>query len=191
MDLSLFDRVKKNDASAFNEIYKIYYRKLCYIAFHVLNDSSSAEEVADDVMCYLWNHRSDINDISIESYLVRAVRHRSLNIIHTSTYQNEKFAKSISHDEDSFFLSLFTDSDPLQKLLSEEMYSKINSAIETLPEQTKRVFMMSRFENKKYQQIADELGIVVPTVKYHMSNATKLLMQSLEKYLILIILIKL
>jgi RNA polymerase sigma-70 factor (ECF subfamily) len=56
-------------------------------------------------------------------------------------------------------------------------------AVDSLPEECGRVFRLSRFEEKKYEEIARELGISVNTVKYHVKHALVLLHEALGKYL--------
>ena len=184
---SLFLRIKQGELSAFNEVYKTYYNKLCYIAWHMLGDRSLAEEVSDDVLFYLWDHRHDIKDISIEGYLVQSVRHASLNVIHSAQHRNEQYAKSVSVQGDKLFLSLFADDDPLKNLLSDEFSRQLDDAIARLPEQTRRVFVMAKLEHRHYQEIADELGIVVPTVKYHVKCAMQQLSNALKNHLIFLL----
>lgn len=49
-------------------------------------------------------------------------------------------------------------------------------------------FEKSRFEEKKYEEISQELGISINTVKYHIKNALSFLQTELSKYLIALIL---
>lgn len=69
-------------------------------------------------------------------------------------------------------------------LLSKELEEEISNAINSLPKECQTVFLKSRMENKKNQEIADELGISINTVKYHLKNALKFLRERLEKYLV-------
>ena len=74
-------------------------------------------------------------------------------------------------------------------LLERELEDEINKAIESLPSECKRVFLKSRFEGKKHEEIANELNISVSTVKYHLKNALISLSEALEKYLIILFLL--
>lgn len=71
--------------------------------------------------------------------------------------------------------------------LALELEQEIRNAIDRLPEECKVVFKKSRFEEKRYEQIAEELGISVNTVKYHIKNAISRLNADLSKYLLLLI----
>ena len=68
---------------------------------------------------------------------------------------------------------------------SSELDYEIHRAIRHLPDECRRVFVKSRFEEKKYEEIARELGISVNTVKYHIKNALSILCKELDKYLLL------
>ena len=69
-----------------------------------------------------------------------------------------------------------------------ELENEIYKAIDKLPDECRRVFAKSRFEGKSYEEISQELGISVNTVKYHIKNALSFLQTELSKYLIALIL---
>nr|WP_238319211.1 sigma-70 family RNA polymerase sigma factor [Segatella baroniae] len=79
-------------------------------------------------------------------------------------------------------------SHPLGHLLEKELEQAVGEAVERLPEDCRRVFKMSRFDGKKNAEIAQELGISVNTVKYHIKNALRLLQQQLGKYFVFLLL---
>jgi RNA polymerase sigma-70 factor (ECF subfamily) len=76
-----------------------------------------------------------------------------------------------------------------ERILSKELDTLIKESIEALPDQCRLVFGMSRFENLKYSEIAEQLGISVKTVEKHMGRALKELREKLKDYLELIILL--
>ena len=73
---------------------------------------------------------------------------------------------------------------PYGTLLSRELEEKVIQAIEALPGECRQVFLKSRMENEKNKEVAEELGISVNTVKYHLKDALKILREKLEHYLI-------
>jgi len=76
-----------------------------------------------------------------------------------------------------------TPDNPLSQLIEKELEKKIDNSIEALPEQTRKIFCMSRFENKKYEEIAHETGVSVDVVKYHIKSALAQLRTKLKEYL--------
>lgn len=80
MEKHIIERLKLGDEKAFKYIYDCHYVLLCRFAYQLLDDSSLSEEVVDDAIFYLWEHRADIEiTYSIRAYLMRAVRNRCLN----------------------------------------------------------------------------------------------------------------
>ena len=76
-----------------------------------------------------------------------------------------------------------------RKLLEKELEQEISKAIDEMPEESRIVFKKSRFELKKNEEIAQELGISVNTVKYHIKRALSFLRERLRGYLPLLILV--
>ena len=72
---------------------------------------------------------------------------------------------------------------PLTQLIEKELDAKINDSVEALPAQTRRIFCMSRFDNMKYHEIAQETGVSVDVVKYHIKIALARLRDLLKDYL--------
>jgi RNA polymerase sigma-70 factor (ECF subfamily) len=70
---------------------------------------------------------------------------------------------------------------------SNELEYRIKIAMEELPEQCRMVFKLSRFEELKYAEIADQLNISIKTVENHMGKALKIMREQLKDYLPLII----
>ena len=87
-------------------------------------------------------------------------------------------------DEISDDKVVLTDSHPLGMLLERELEEEIYKAIDKLPDECRRVFNKSRFEGKSYEEISQDLGISINTVKYHIKNALAALQKNLGKYLV-------
>lgn len=152
---------------------------LCHIAVTILCDDFLARAIVDDVIFHLWEIRNSLEiSSSIRVYLVNAVRNRCLNYIRDS----RKTAASMSLDQE--MAECMSDkSHPLGSLLEKEMENVIMKAVDSLPEETRKVFSKSRFEYKKYSEIAQDLSISINTVKYHIKRALAILTDELEKYL--------
>lgn len=170
MEEQLIKKLRTGDEKAFRLLYDRHYVLLCRFANQILNNAALAEEVVDDVIFYLWEHRSEVEiRYSIRAYLMRAVRNRCLNELQSQSHREELHLSSFLSPESMDFLDfLFVDDkQPLGMLLEQELEDELKRSIDELPLECRRVFYKSRFEQKKYEEIADELGISVNTVKYH------------------------
>ena len=186
----LIKKLRKGDERAFRLLYDRHYVLLCRFANQLLNNAALAEEVVDDVIFYLWEHRQEVEiRYSIRAYLMRAVRNRCLNELQLQSHREELHISSFLSPESMDFLdSLFVDNkQPLGMLLEQELEEELKRSIDELPLECRKVFYKSRFEQKKYEEIALELGISINTVKYHMKNALALLQKRLDNYLHLLI----
>lgn len=184
-------QLKRGDEQAFKYIYDCHYVMLCRFAYQILKDTSLAEEIVDDAIFYLWEHRDNIEiNYSIRAYLIKTVRNRCLNMINSPNYQKETHLSTLSIPENIDFLdTIFIEQrHPLGYLLEQELEDELLQLIEKLPQECRIVFKKSRFEEKTYEQIAKELNISTNTVKYHIKNALSFLQDKLHDYLKLLVL---
>ena len=187
-ELHLIHCLKSGNNQAYKYIYDHHYVLLCKIAYEFLKDDFLAESIVDDIIFHLWEKRDTLEiTTSLRSYLVQAVRNRCINYLNLEREKREvRF--SVIDQQNEWINSVFPSDDyPLARLLENELEQEIRNAIDRLPEECKVVFKKSRFEEKRYEQIAEELGISVNTVKYHIKNAISRLSADLSKYLLLLI----
>ena len=130
-------------------------------------------------MMYLWKIWEDGDKISIDSslksYIYRAIINRSLNEIQKNK-KDFNLAVDLFHTQDESY--------ELKEIEENELSIKLYKAIDLLPEQCKKVFHLSRFEELKQQEIADRMGISIKTVKNHITHALKTLSKSLDGFVV-------
>jgi|SRR5690606_12288005 len=161
----------------FERLFRKYYQNLCSYVFYFLKDHAAAEEVVQDVFFALWQKRDELKiTSSVKSYLYKAARNHSLNVLkHIEVRENYK-----QHNER---LRAETEAGEEGVLETKELQKRIENAINQLPPERKRIFVMSRYEDLKYREIADELGISVKTVEAQMGKALRFLREQLVDYL--------
>lgn len=181
-------KLREGDQDAYRYLYDHHYVVLCQFAYELIGDAFLAETVVGDTIFHLWEIREtlDINS-SLRSYLIRAVRNRCYNHISSERGRKEVCLSKIDTDSLDFDGIAQTDEHPLGKLLEKELEKEIIKSIDSLGEECKCVFRKSRFDHKKNEEIALELGISVNTVKYHIKMALARLHHDLGKYLRLLI----
>lgn len=183
----IIEQLKQGNAEAYKYLYRHHYALLCHVAREYVGDDFLAETLVGDVIFHLWEVRETLDiQVSLRRYLVRAVRNHCLDYLSSKKERTEVAFSSIAEEEETHYL--LSDEYPLGSLLEHELEEKIHHAIQNLPEVCRKVFLKSRFEEKKYEEIVSELNISVNTVKYHIKSALASLHAEIGKYLMAIIL---
>ncbi len=178
----IFIAIREGNERIFEEVFRKYYQSLCHYANNILKDSDEAEEIVQNLFFSLWEKRASLEiNISLKSYLYRSVHNHCLNRIKHLKIREEYVQYSNNYYENSY-------ESVNQAVMGNELEAKIKAAIEKLPEQCRLVFKMSRFEELKYNEIAEQLGISVKTVENQIGKALKVLRAELIDYLPLILL---
>jgi RNA polymerase sigma-70 factor (ECF subfamily) len=173
-------QVVTGDLKTFEMVFRDYYKPLVRYGNTFLRDSDETEDVVQQVFVSLWEKRTQIDiHTSIRAVLYKSVQNACLNKIKhlkvRDTYAEEMKAVAIPEET----------SDPVQV---NELNERIQQAMESMPEQCGRIFKMSRFEQLRYQEIADQLGLSVKTVENQMGKALKIVREELKDYLPVLIL---
>ena len=170
VESDIFSRLKDGDLAAFESLYKTYYAVLCKLAKTITHSHELAEEIVDDLFFYLWDNHGQLQVESLQAYLFRSIRNNS-----EKAFRKGRVTDSIDNTLLCLHEYLSDPEQPLGWLLEEEMKNTAKKAVDELPTECRQVFELSRYEGKKYSEIAQELGISVNTVKYHIKNAIKTL----------------
>ena len=181
MDNSIFDKIVQLDESSFELIFRSFHPPLILFANKFTKDPDASADIVHQVFINLWEKRDSIEpDKQIKSYLFTSVHNRCLNFLR----DNKKFVK---HDlpADSAALSHYVEG--ADRLEEEELRKRIDTAIEELPEKTREVFILSRFEELKYKEIAQRLDISVKTVENQMGRALRILREKLGDFLVVLL----
>jgi len=166
--------LKSDQDAAIEYLFKKYYSYLCMIANRVLKNQQTSEDIVQEVFCDLWKKRGNFNiKSSVQYYLRKATVNKTLNYI-----RDNKFI----YDDDSKFDYVPDSYSITANLEKKELEKKINEGIDKLPEKARMVFLLSRFEQLSYREIAEKLGISIKTVENHISKSLKLLRIHLKPY---------
>lgn len=177
-------QLREGHEAAYKYLFDHHYAVLCHMAETYVHDQFLAETIVGDIIFHLWEIRDHLDiHTSLRSYLARSVRNRCLDYLKSQAQQHEVAVSSAGLNDFPVLQYVRSDDYPLGRLLRDELENEIRHAIERLPDECRRVFKLSRFEGKKYAEIAKELSISVNTVKYHVKHALALLQKDLGKYL--------
>ncbi|MFH2094770.1 MAG: RNA polymerase sigma-70 factor [Bacteroidota bacterium] len=172
---------RKFDRNELEKLFREYFVQLCAFARKYVKDIDSAKEIVHDVFINLWEKRDNIDlNKSVKSYLFTSVHNRCLNFIR----DNKKFDRENTEIENVNAESRWEEHDAL---VEAETESKIHKAIGELPEKCREIFLLNRFNDMKYAEIAEKLGISIKTVEAQMSKALKILREKLVEFITAVI----
>lgn len=186
----IVEQLRQGKERAYKFLYDQHYQILCHVASQYVKDDFLAETIVGDVIFHLWDVRQALDiTTSIRSYLMQSVRNRCIDYLKSQYNQCELAMSSLGLLDFPVINYIKGDDYPLGRLLEQELEGEIMKAVGRLPDECRRVFRLSRFEERKYEEIAKELNISVNTVKYHIKRALALLHEDLSKYLTAVILL--
>ena len=166
----------------FSKLYNNYYVLLCTIADNYLKDKYLAEEAVGEVFLNFWEKYNNIViTTSVKAYLVRSVQNWCVNFIHHQKVE-QKLKQKI--ETEGMLPGLAESSEyPLGSLYEKELAAIISNAINALPDQCRRIFLLSRDEGLTYDEISERLNISVNTIKTQIKIALAKLREWLKDYL--------
>ena len=175
----LLSAVQRGDQKAFYTLFRRYYPMLCAYG-HRFVELEDAEEIVEDSLLWIWENRETlVIESSLNSYLFKMVYRRALNkLAHIDATQR---ADTRFYEE---MQEMLQDTDYYQ---IEELAKRIEDAVAALPESYRVAFVMHRFRDMSYKEIAETLGVSPKTIDYRIQQALKQLRVDLKDYLPLLL----
>lgn len=170
--------------NSFNAIYTFYYKKSFFFAKSYVHDDLAAEDIASESLIRLWEKLKAETIDYVEPLLLTILKNKALDYLkHEEVKRTALESISDWHNQElSIRISALEACNP-NEIFSKEVKSIVRDTLNLLPEQTRQIFLLSRFENQSNREIAEQMGISVKGVEYHISKALKSLRVSLKDYL--------
>lgn len=161
-------------------LFNEHYSRMVSYAYNFLKEQEASEEIAQEVFYQLWINREKTEiKTAISSYLYRAVRNRCINLIKHIDIR-EKYKAYNSEEIEK------ADKESTDLLTVNELDKIIRSSIDQMPLQRKKIFLMSRYDEMTYKEIAEKMGLSKKTIENQMGKALQYLREELKDYLPLI-----
>ncbi|MCD7936068.1 MAG: RNA polymerase sigma-70 factor [Tannerellaceae bacterium] len=162
------------------QLFRKYYKGMCLYATHFVQDKSIAENIVQDVFFEVWQHRERVEfEGSVKYYLFRSVYNKSLNYLQSHAYIKQTSLEEIPEKIEGTYEADFLPEQE-HRLMMEELEAQIEAIIESLPQQCRVIFRMSRVEQLKNREIAEKLNLSVKSVEKHISKALTILRTHLK-----------
>lgn len=181
---ALLKGISKGDENAFSQLYRLYYAPLCLYADRFVKDSAAAEDIVEEAFLKVWERRRTFTTPKhLAAFLYQSIKNACLDLIKTSARMDVRHQ---SFAADHYVLS---ETDHLTDIVRTEILVSLYYAIASLPPKVGGIIQKTFFEGKSNQEVADEMGISLQTVKNQKHRGIGLLRKRIGRdYLYLLIL---
>lgn len=181
-EIELLQKLAAGDSLAFAQLVNVYHEHLLHFSMHYLNDREQARDVVQDVFSVIWEDHRKLGKINnLSSWLFTLTKNQCLKKIeHIKVRQ--KHSDMLRYRQLDIVQSSLNELDT-SPVIFNEINTIILQTLDKLSPQNKRIFEMSRFNNMKNREIAEELNISVKTVEAGITKSLKLLRPALQQYL--------
>jgi len=166
----------ENIGQTFDQVYLGSFERLCYHAFCIVDDEDDAKDIVNDVFTFVYERWDDFSAKPMKSFLLTLVHNASIDFLrHKRTHRRyEQYV--LAHEKDSEQFSDY-----------EEKVQRVMAELDNMPEQMRRVFVGCYVKGKKHQEVADEMGLSINTIKTNIYRGLKMLRKKLseEEFLLL------
>jgi RNA polymerase sigma-70 factor (ECF subfamily) len=172
----------------FDFIYKEYYHKSVLFVKSYVHDTAVAMDITSDSLIKLWDVMKEGVITRPEMLLISILKNKALDHLKHEAVKIKTFntIKSLHENDLNIRISTLEACEP-ESLFSSEIQSILAKTLENLPEQTRDIFMLSRFGDKSNKEIAELYDMSVKAVEYHITKTIKVLRVVLQDYLISIV----
>jgi len=166
-ETELVKKVAAGNEQAFEQLYRIYNPKVYYYLRKLTKDNDLAEELVQQVFMKVWEKRGRLNpDKAFVSYLYRMSENLVMDF-HRKTRRDKKAMEAL------LLVASELIAGPVEAIISKEDDGLLQQAINKLPPQRMKIFMLCKFEGKSYEEVSALLGISTSTISDHIVKATK------------------
>lgn len=171
----LLQALGQSSRNAFAMLYNIYAGKCLSFVTSIVKDEEAAKDITHDIFVKVWLRRDMISKVdSFSYYLFRMVRNAVMDRLESEVIKRRFVVESLAVSDE---LRSYVD----EKVSVDELQLLISRAVSRMPEQRRRIFMLSRYKGVPNVKIAEMFGLNVRTVENHITNALADLRMALTK----------
>ena len=188
----IIKQLQDGNEKVFEQIVREYWPRMFKFALIYTQNNETSQELVQDTFLVLWNNRAILKDnTNLITYLMVVLRNKCLNLLEQNRIR-QLYIEEIDDETIYQRANLYVLQDEASQIVeSEDLHKAIERTLSKLPEKTREVFMLSRYDGLKNQQIAETKNISQKTVEYHISKALQILKEELpQDYWIWIFLIR-
>jgi len=175
----------------FGTFYTTYYKRLFRYAYYYVNNRQVAEDMTHDALLYYWENKNTLPPGTDSlGYILLTVRNKCLNYLKHLQVEADYSKKYVELYEWEINARIMTlEEEDYSEIFTNEIMDMITASLSRLPQQTKDIFILNRFEGKSRKEIAAEMNVSLQKIDYHINKANARLYKDLKDYLPLLLLL--
>ncbi|WP_455586031.1 RNA polymerase sigma-70 factor [Bacteroides sp.] len=182
--------IKQGDPNIYKRLVKEWFPKLCILINSYIFNIEIARDLAQEILISLWENRNKLkDDTAFDKYFYVLAKNKAFNylkqkrydIIDIEDYETELIKINL--------MEQLLEKDTLESIIMKENIQKFQTLIQSLPSNSKEIFILSRKYNLKNKDIAARLGVSVKTVEYHITKTLAFFRKNMEVFSCFIIFI--
>ena len=172
----LLQLLSEGSQYAFAQIFDNYKDRVYGVAYHVLKSHLIAEEIVQDVFMKIWLKRTELTVVErLDAFLFTVARNMTFDRLKRIAYEAD-MKKEMGRRERNT-------NDTDHRIQNQIYQSLLNEAVSKLPEQQKKVYLLSKESGLSHEEIGKRLNISKLTVKKHLVRALKFIRKDLARHL--------
>jgi len=184
-DHRLVHRIQRGDSAAFESLFRRYYEALCGFVEARIGESSTSEDLVQDIFLNLWRRRKDLDpETTVKTYLFGAARNESIDYRKHRRVRNdwEEEERNAQSSVDTVPGPARQIRGPVENAEQRQLREELQKGIEDLPSRRREVYILSRRHGLTYEEIAAVMDISPKTVDNQMVEALRSLRKRLQSY---------
>lgn len=155
----LFRQIDGGDETAFRQLFDLYRLRLFSFAFELTHSRADSEEIVQELFLKLWRRRGTLSGVTFPKKYIYTMAHNLVMDHLTRLARDKKLRTQVwaNIQEEVEYTE--------QAVLAAETANIVGKALSRLSTRKQTIYHLSRREGLSHQEIAQRLGISVPTVK--------------------------
>jgi RNA polymerase sigma-70 factor, ECF subfamily len=173
-DLSLVRRVQRGDKGAFDALVLKYQHKLVKLVMRYVRNPAEAEDIAQEAFIKAYRALPQFRgDSAFYTWLYRIAINTAKNAVVSRDRSPIEYDLDRSNTDESYDMQgRMKDSEtPEGLVLTDEIRSTVNAAIDALPEDLRTAIVLRELEGLSYEEIAEAMACPVGTVRSRIFRA--------------------
>lgn len=163
--------------NSFKQIYELYWEKVFAVCYNNIRETEPAKGMVQDIFKSLWERKDELEiTTSVERYLLRAAKFKVFEYLRNTRSRQE-------HNEKALENYCNAENCTENEVMFNSLKNQVETLVDTLPCQCRKVFKMSREQGLTNKEIASDLFISERAVEYHITRALTTLRTSLAEYI--------